>query len=140
MRVPRTVDGEPGLVIVDATWGVIQPLTLAPGVVTVGELELVEHIRNGGALIDTRLAGYLDGGTIPTARTIPHEEIAERAAELDPTALTVVFCNGPQCPASGDAVRRLLRAGWPARALAYYRGGIHDWVTLGLPLVAVIHN
>lgn len=29
----------------------------------------------------------------------------------------------------------LLSAGHPAAALLYYRGGIHDWVTLGLPLL-----
>jgi hypothetical protein len=34
-------------------------------------------------------------------------------------------------------VNALLQAGWPAQALAYYRGGIHDWVTLGLPLAAL---
>ena len=46
----------------------------------------------------------------------------------------MLFCNGPQCAATPDAIRTLLRAGYPAERLAYYRGGIHDWVTLGLPL------
>ena len=50
---------------------------------------------------------------------------------MDPT---VVFCNGPQCPATAQAIEALLAAGWPAERLLYYRGGIHDWVTLGLPL------
>ena len=50
---------------------------------------------------------------------------------MDPT---IVFCNGPQCPATAQAIEALLAAGWPAKRLLYYRGGIHDWVTLGLPL------
>jgi rhodanese-related sulfurtransferase len=100
----------------------------------VGELEVIAHIRAGGPLVDCRLPRYLSGGTIPTAVNIPHGEIVERCRELDRDAVTVVFCNGPQCPASSGAVSALLQAGWPARALAYYRGGIHDWVTLGLPL------
>jgi hypothetical protein len=29
----------------------------------------------------------------------------------------------------------LLESGQPAEAMRYYRGGIRDWVTLGLPLV-----
>ncbi|MGA9857678.1 MAG: rhodanese-like domain-containing protein [Solirubrobacteraceae bacterium] len=119
---------------VDATWGVIQPISLAPGVRTVGELEVIEHLRAGRPLIDCRLPEYVERGTIPGAVNIPHGEIAERADELDPIQRTVVFCNGPQCPATAQATESLLAAGWPPERLLYYRGGIHDWVTLGLPL------
>ena len=48
--------------------------------------------------------------------------------------MTILFCNGPQCAATPDAVEALLAAGYPAGALAYYRGGLHDWQTLGLPV------
>jgi hypothetical protein len=36
--------------------------------------------------------------------------------------------------ATPQAVAALLAAGWEAARLRYYRGGVHDWVTLGLPL------
>ena len=39
-RLPRAVVDEPGLFVVDATWGLIQPLRLPGGVETVGELEV----------------------------------------------------------------------------------------------------
>ena len=133
-RVPRAVEGEPGIFAVDATWGVIQPIGLAPGVRTVGELEVIEHLRAGRPLVDCRLPEYVKRGTIPGAVNIPHDEIVERLAELDPGEPTVVFCNGPQCTATGKATNALLAAGWPPERLLYYRGGIHDWVTLGLPL------
>ena len=133
-RVPRAVDGQPGMLAVDATWGVIQPISLAPGVRTVGELEVIEHLRAGRPILDCRLPEYLKRGTIPGSVNIPHGEIAERMAELNPVKPTVVFCNGPQCPATAQAIEALLVAGWPAERLLYYRGGIHDWVTLGLPL------
>jgi len=133
-RVPRAVDGEPGIFAVDATWGVIQPICLAPGVRTVGELEVLEHLRAGRPILDCRLPVYVERGTIPGAVNIPHSEIVERIAELDPVDPTVVFCNGPQCTATAQAIDALLAAGWPAERLLYYRGGIHDWVTLGLPL------
>ena len=47
--------------------------------------------------------------------------------------VSILFCNGPQCPQSPDALRQLVEAGYPADRLAYYRGGLHDWVTLALP-------
>ena len=114
----------------------IQPISLAPGVRTVGELELIEHLRAGRPVVDCRLPVYVERGTIAGAVNIPHGEIAERIAELDPTDPTIVFCNGPQCTATAQAIGALLAAGWPAERLQYYRGGIHDWVTLGLPLAA----
>ena len=43
--VPQPVPGEPGRFVVDATWGTIMPIELAPGVRTVGELEVIAHIE-----------------------------------------------------------------------------------------------
>ena len=130
--VPR---GE-GLFEVDATWGVVQPAELAPGVRTVGELEVIEHVKDGKPLIDTRLEHFFRQGTIPGARSIPHQQILEHRGELDAGVATIFFCNGPQCPATPDAVRQLLDSGYPAEAILYYRGGIHNWMTLGFPVVA----
>jgi rhodanese-related sulfurtransferase len=133
--VPRAIrtDPEPGLFVVDATWGSINPIELAPGVRTVAELEVIEHVRRGGAIVDSRRRHFFDAGTIPGAIGIPHDEVRERIEELDPDEPTVFFCNGPQCAATPRAIRRLLSAGYPASGLLYYRGGMHDWLTLGLP-------
>lgn len=120
--------------VVDATWGTIAPISLAPGVSTIGELELIRHIQSGGTLIDTRSPDAYAEGTIPTARNIPHGEAGDAIATLDANAKTAFFCNGPQCAATPDAVSTLLGAGFPAPAILYYRGGLHDWVTLGLPI------
>lgn len=124
-----------GLFQVDATWGTVQPIELVRGVHTVGELELIEHLKAGRPVIDTRLRHFHLDGTIPGARSIPHEEITDRLDELDPGVLTVFFCNGPQCAATPDAIHRLLEAGYPADSIAYYRGGMHDWTTLGYPVL-----
>ncbi len=132
--LPRPVPDEPGRFVVDATWGTIMPIALAPGVRTVGELEVIAHIAAGLPLIDTRLPRNLQAGTLPTARSLPHTDVSARVDELDRAADTILFCNGPQCAATPDAIRTLLAAGHPAERLLYYRGGIHDWVTLGLPL------
>lgn len=131
-QVPQPL-GE-GRFEVDATWGTVQPLELAPGVRTVAELEVVEHVARGLPLVDTRAERFLDEPTIPTAQRIPHERIAERAGELDPSVPTVFFCNGPQCTATPDAIERLLATGRAPETILYYRGGVHDWATLGYPL------
>ena len=132
--VPQPVEGEPGRFVVDATWGTIRPMQLAPGVRTVGELEVLEHIGRALPLVDSRLPRYVAEGTIPTAVGIPHGETTARLAEFDPEVDTVLFCNGPQCAATPDAIQQLLAAGHPAERLLYYRGGLHDWLTLGLPV------
>lgn len=54
--------------------------------------------------------------------------------ELDRSQPAIFFCNGPQCPQSPNAIKNLLDAGYPANKIWYYRGGMHDWVTMGLPV------
>lgn len=131
--VPWEVDGEPQVVAVDTTWGEVQPWEVAPGVRTVGELELLDLLEHDALLVDSRTSGSLGGRTIPGSVNVPHDETVERQAELTRTGLNVLFCNGPQCPQSPDALRQLVADGFPAEALAYYRGGMHDWVTLAFP-------
>ena len=133
MMTPRALPDEPGLVLVDATWGNIRPHDLAPGVRTIGELELIAHARAGLPMIDSRRGEQFDQATIPGARSLPHGELPARIDEFDPVRPTVLFCNGPQCAATPSAVITLLDQGYPAEALLYYRGGLHDWITLGLP-------
>ena len=130
---PWTLAGETDVVAVDTTWGELQPLQVAPGVRTVGELELLELVAQGAVLVDSRTDGSFGGRTLPGAVNVPHDQTVARQGELDRDGISVLFCNGPQCPQSPDAIRRLLDDGFPASALGYYRGGLHDWVTLALP-------
>jgi rhodanese-related sulfurtransferase len=129
--VPQT--GDDGMVRVDPTWGSVQPIELAAGVRTIGELELLEHLSRDLPVIDTRQPDFLDDATIPGARRVPHEEILQHVDELDAAKPAVFFCNGPQCKATPDAIRTLLEHGYPAGSILYYRGGMHDWMTLGYP-------
>lgn len=135
--VPWPAVQEQDVVLVDTTWGELQPLQCAAGVVTVGELELTELVANGAVLVDTRVPDSRKGRSIPGAINLPHGRITELRDRLDPSRVSILFCNGPQCPQSPMAIRELLEAGYPASALAYYRGGLHDWVTLAMPLEQV---
>ncbi len=132
MRVPMRL-ADSGLVVIDATWGTIRPMCLADEVVTVGELEVLEHLDRGLLLIDSRPADAYGSATIPGARNIPHSETVERISKLDPARPTIFFCNGPQCAASPEAIDALLTLKYPPAAIRYYRGGLHDWISLGLP-------
>ncbi len=132
VRIPeRRPDGT---VVVDATWGTVQPMRIADGVETIGELELIEHLAAGGCVIDTRVPESVAKGTIPGAEAVPSAGIAAQAARFTPENPVVLFCNGPQCAASPRSVRALLEAGCDPAALRYYRGGLQDWVGLGYPL------
>ncbi|WP_346958301.1 rhodanese-like domain-containing protein [uncultured Arthrobacter sp.] len=102
-------------------------------VVTLGELELLEQVSGGALLIDCRVPDSRAGVTIPGAVNIPHDRIIGFRDEFEVSRLSIFFCNGPQCPQSPTAIRALLETGYPASGLAYYRGGLHDWVTLAMP-------
>lgn len=123
----------------------IQPMNPAPGVTTIGELEMLEFLSTGsGTVIDSRVVPDYEGGTIPGAISMPYTEMADRLHELGcepdfegyecpadvkPVAL---FCNGPWCGQSPTAIRRIIEAGFPADRIYYYRGGMQVWRMLGL--------
>jgi rhodanese-related sulfurtransferase len=133
--VPQPVQGWPGLVQVDATWGTIQPMQVAEGVRTVGEVEVMEHLERRLPVVDARTHDFYEKSTIPSARNIPYPEVTARIGELDREQPAIFFCNGPQCGQSPIAIQALLEAGYPPDKILYYRGGLHDWLTLGLPVV-----
>lgn len=116
-RMPRAVEGQRGLFVVDATWGRIAPMVLAPGMRTVGELEVIEHLRAGGGCIECGQPEYFGEGSLPGAVNAPHQRSLERLGALDVQRPTVLFCNGPQCTATPQAVAAMLDAGCAAGAL-----------------------
>lgn len=131
---PAGEAGQPGMMIVDSTWGEIQPMQVAEGVQTIGELEVLKHIQSGLPLVDGRTENFFRESTLPGAKNIPYTQAGERVNELNRDGMTILFCNGPQCPQSPWAIRALLEAGYPAEKILYYRGGMHDWLTLGFPV------
>ncbi len=134
-QIPRPIQGQHGLVQVDTTWGTIQPAQVAESIRTVGELEVIEYLEQGLPVVDSRTRDFYDESTIPGARNIPHPDVTARIDELNREHPTIFFCNGPQCGQSPAAVRALLEAGYPPEKILYYRGGLHDWLTLGLPVL-----
>jgi len=125
----------------------IQPMQVAPGVTTVGEIELLEFARAGGKLIDGRTVEWHVDGTIPGAINMPYTQMADRLDEVGcvkkadgkwncaNAEKVLLFCNGPWCGQSPMAIRAMLREGYPADRILYYRGGMQAWHTLGLTVV-----
>lgn len=131
-NMPRPTD-EPEIVTVETAWGKVQPMEPVPGIRTVGELEVAALVREGAQLVDTRVPDSRSGVTLPGAVNIPHDQVLARKDDLNTGRLHILFCNGPQCPQTPDALRTLSEDGYPVDRLAYYRGGMHDWITLAMP-------
>lgn len=132
--VPQPINGDPTLVRVDATWGTIQPMQATQGVRTVDELEVKDHLEQELPVVDSRDPDSYEQATIPGAMNLPFQEATSRMDELDLSDPTIFFCNGPQCGQSPTAISNLLEAGYPPEKILYYRGGLHNWITLGLPV------
>jgi rhodanese-related sulfurtransferase len=148
----------------------IQPATIAPGVETVGELEVLGYLKRIGdgdrkvMVIDSRTPDWIIRGTIPGSVNIPWNKINvdlegtfEVAAEAEGVhdilvdqlgvqeveghldfrnaKTLVLFCNGSWCPQSSANIKTLINLGYPAYKLKWYRGGMQDWVSLGLTTV-----
>jgi rhodanese-related sulfurtransferase len=140
----------------------IQPMQLAPGVETVGELELIEYLRRADAgepilIIDSRTDPWIAQGMIPGSIHIPYTRLDPAHAQPEAivellefefgairtnalwnfsAAKTLVFyCNGPWCGQSPTNIRALLALGYPAERIKWYRGGMQMWEQLGLTTV-----
>ena len=123
----------------------VQPHTVEPGVQTVGELEVIKFMEKGGLIIDARTVEWHVKGTIPGSKSMPFTQIASRLNEIGckkgakwdcSNAKTVLlFCNGLWCGQSPTAIRAMLREGYPASKILYYRNGMQGWQSLGLTVI-----
>jgi len=123
--------------------GWLQVMEPEPGVTVVGEIEILNALNDRQALvIDMRSQEEYLARTIPGAVGIPYTEVATRLGELGceksgdawhcaHPKKVYAFCNGPVCPQSPTAIHAMVREGFPADHIFYYRGGMLDWDALG---------
>ena len=142
----------------------IQPGQLGDGVETIGELELIAYVEKMSAgddsilLVDSRTPDWASKGTIPGAINLPWTKL-NPAMGADPISISeilggqfgakemeglwdfsdaktlVLFCNGMWCGQSPNNIKNLMRFGYPANKIKWYRGGMQDWEILGLTTV-----
>lgn len=145
----------------------IQPASLAPGVETIAELEVLQYLSRLSEgddtilVVDSRTPAWVAKGTIPGAINIPWTSL-NPAKGADPISIgeiledkfnarnleglwdfrnartLVMFCNGMWCGQSPNNIRNLLTFGYPADKIKWYRGGMQNWEILGLTTVKPI--
>jgi rhodanese-related sulfurtransferase len=98
--------------------------------------ELAERLARGEVvLLDVRPAEEYDAAHIPTARSVPLEQLEAGVDQLGlPLDREIVaYCRGPWCVYAPRAVRLLRQRGYPARRL---EDGLPEWRLAGLPTTA----
>jgi rhodanese-related sulfurtransferase len=122
----------------------VHPMQSAPGVKTVGELDLLDFLssdvaQGNGLLIDARMPKFYNSETIPGSINIPFVLFTSSAGDILPLlgALSdnsgdwdfsdakdlLLWCNRPWCDQSPRAIKALVKEGYPPEKLRYYRGG-----------------
>ncbi|OQX74571.1 MAG: hypothetical protein B6D59_01875 [Campylobacteraceae bacterium 4484_4] len=138
----------------------IHPTSVAKDVRTIAEVEMVRFMKEKvsagkGLVIDARLKSWYELETIPSAVNIPYPvmEKADRerakklftflGMEIDKSGQwdfshakeLAVFCNGVWCDQSHRLIGSMLKFGYPAEKIYYYRSGFQGWKLLGLTTV-----
>lgn len=145
----------------------IQPSSLVAGVDTIAELEVLDYLQQLGSgddsirIIDTRSIDWVAKGTIPGAINIPWTKLdSEQGADsisigeilqeklgarnlgglwdYSAARTVVLFCNGIWCGEASSSIMDLLKYGYPANKIKWYRGGMQNWESLGLTTIAPI--
>jgi rhodanese-related sulfurtransferase len=109
-------------------------------------------------VIDSRTPDWVAKGMIPGAVNVPWTHLSE-AKGADPISLAeimtekfgakeqnglfyfddaktlVMYCNGSWCGQSPNNIKSLLKYGYPANKIKWYRGGMQNWEVLGFNTV-----
>jgi rhodanese-related sulfurtransferase len=106
-----------------------------------------------GLLIDARVPDWFDKGAIPGAINVPFAALAaenpyqseilralgavviDGGFDFSGAMSLMVYGNGPWDAQGSRAVQALVAAGYPASLIQNYRGGLEDWLHLGLSTV-----
>jgi rhodanese-related sulfurtransferase len=143
----------------------IRPMKIAEGVETLGELEMIHYLKmksdgmDSIVVIDSRTPDWVAKGTIPGSINIPWTKLspAKGASFFEIAGILqkqfgvieedgglmnfskaktlVMFCNGMWCGQSPRNILQLLKIGYPAEKIKWYRGGMQNWEALGLTTV-----
>ena len=132
--------------------------------VVLGYLQRSSNTDLSVLVVDSRTAEWVQRGTIPGSVNSPWNHInhdveglfeVEAEAETLDSILTkqfgvriengtrdfrnaktlVLYCNGIWCPQSTANIQTLVKLGYPAYKLKWYRGGMQSWVDVGLTTV-----
>ncbi len=114
-------------------------------------------------VVDSRTPDWVMRGTIPGSINVPWDQVKQDQSgmfddgsnrllqivltekfgvgesdgnwDFTDAKTLVLFCNGIWCGQSSANIGTLLELGYPAEKLKWYRGGMQDWVSVGLTTV-----
>ena len=137
----------------------IHPMKVNNKIKTIGEVEMMHYIKEyvnkgTGVIIDARLPSWYNVETIPSAVNIPFTLVEEEDEDVmreiftslgakktangwdfSKAKLLICFCNGVWCDQSPRFIKGMLKFGYPASKMLYYRDGFQGWKLLGLTTV-----
>ena len=122
----------------------IQPIQAAKGVRTIGELELIEAVKDPkNLLVDARPRAWFVLESLPGAVNIPEKvttnsKAKEKLLGILKDRTLLVYGNGPWSPEARQFIQNMIRMGYPAGKLLFYRDGLQGWKLLGM--TTVIHQ
>jgi len=111
-----------------------------------------------GILIDTRLRSWFELETIPSSLNIPFSVIesadkskikkifqvlgmrskSDGSWDSSKARKLIIFDNGIWCAQANHFLPNMLKYGYPAEKILYYRAGLQGWKLLGL--TTVVHK
>jgi rhodanese-related sulfurtransferase len=122
----------------------VQPIRAAEGVETIGELELIETVKDPRVLlVDARPKSWYVLESLPGSVNIPEKitrsaKAKQKLLRLLGDKTLIVYGNGMWSPEASRFITNMLHLGYPADKLRYYRDGLQGWKLLGL--TTVIHQ
>jgi len=140
-----------------------QPMILAKGIETVGEIEFIELMKKAQkddtiAIIDSRKPGWFEKLRIPGAINVPFTDFDNKedsisamedemgvvqkdngSLDFSNAKTLALYCNGYWCAQTPGMIKNakysLLKMGYPVEKIKYYRGGMQAWTSLGFTVV-----
>jgi len=129
-----------------------------------GYLEKLANGDESVLIVDSRTPDWVMRGTIPGSVNVPWTSITQdslsgmfdssdessrhgilenqfgatrtdKGWDFAEAKTLVLFCNGIWCPQSSTNIKTLVALGYPVDKLKWYRGGMQDWVSVGLTTV-----
>lgn len=163
VNIERNQDRENNIMeFYQGTWrGKIQPLhPFKPHPVeTVAELEIIDYIDkishgdDSIMIVDSRpKSAILITGMIPGSTQVEYIDVVssryrvktfesfnvkkvDNQWDFSNAKILVIYCNGLWCGKSPRMIRKLIKLGYPAQKIKYYRGGMQAWKSVGLTTV-----
>jgi len=143
----------------------IHPTKINDDIETIAEVEMAKFLktkvnRGEGKVVDTRLKSWYELETIPSAINIPYTVIQSADKKTAEKIFKILgmkvekdgkwnfknaqelalFDNGVWCEQADHFISGMLKNGYPANKIFYYRSGFQGWKLLGLTTVVQKEN